>query len=151
MPRSRVEKIFKENFTLFTPKLHTLELWVIKVLISSLLTLQILHTKMVKIGQVVLEKKTLTDHARRRTPTHSKRQPIAIGHLSDSVDLKLRIFHLFASSHQMEPITGDFWLLKQNMILVEKERKVRTLIVKFDLTHLDNSFCQWILYWVWYH
>ena len=38
-----------------------------------------IHTKFVKIGKVVLEKKIIT---------HDRRQPIAIGHLSDSGDLK---------------------------------------------------------------
>ena len=37
-----------------------------------------IHTKFVKIGKVVLEKKIIT---------HDGRQPIAIGHLSDSGDL----------------------------------------------------------------
>ena len=38
-----------------------------------------IHTKFVKIGKVVLEKKIIT---------HDGCQPIAIGHLSDSGDLK---------------------------------------------------------------
>ena len=42
---------------------------------------------MVKIGPVVLEKKMLT-HDARRTTDDDGRQPIAIGHLSDSGDLK---------------------------------------------------------------
>ena len=47
-----------------------------------------LHTKLVKIGPVVLDKKMLTDDARRTTHDDG-RQPIAIGHLSDSGDLKI--------------------------------------------------------------
>ena len=39
-----------------------------------------LHTNLVKIDQVALEKKMLTDD--------DGRQPIAIGHLSDAGDLK---------------------------------------------------------------
>ena len=39
-----------------------------------------LHTNLVKIGLVVLERKMLTDD--------DGRQPTAIGHLSDSGDLK---------------------------------------------------------------
>ena len=42
---------------------------------------------LVKIGPAVLEKKMLTDDGR-RTPHDDGRQPIAIGHLSDSGDLK---------------------------------------------------------------
>ena len=42
---------------------------------------------MVKIGPVVLEKKMLTDDG--RTKHDDGRQPVAIGHLSDSGDLKI--------------------------------------------------------------
>ena len=47
--------------------------------ISCLLTLQMLH---IEFGQVVLEKKMLTEDS-------LQTQPIAIGHLSDSSDLKI--------------------------------------------------------------
>ena len=53
-----------------------------KFTISCLLTLQMLHTNLVKIGPVVHENMlTVTDD--------DGRQPIAIGHLSDSGDLKM--------------------------------------------------------------
>ena len=45
-----------------------------------------LHTK---FGSVVLEKKMLTDDVRWTTHDNG-RQPIAIGHLSDSGDLKIQ-------------------------------------------------------------
>ena len=48
-----------------------------------------LHTNLVKIGPVVLEKKMLT-HDERRTTDDDRRQPIAIGHQSDSSDLKIK-------------------------------------------------------------
>ena len=44
-----------------------------------------------KIGPVVLEKKMLT-HDARRTTDDDVCQPIAIGHLSDSGDLKILTF-----------------------------------------------------------
>ena len=48
-----------------------------------------------KIGPVVLEKKRLT-HDARRTTNDDGRQPIAVGHLSDSGDLiKDRNFEAF--------------------------------------------------------
>ena len=53
-----------------------------KFTISCLLTLQILHTNFGKDWPVVLEKKMLTHEG------DSGRQPIAIGHLSYSGDLK---------------------------------------------------------------
>ena len=63
-----------------------------KFTISCLLALQMLHTKFGKIGLVVLEKKMLTHDARRMTDDDG--QPIAIGHLSYSGDLK-RYFYFW--------------------------------------------------------
>ena len=53
---------------------------VMKFKISCLLTLQMLHTNLVKIGPVNA----------RSTTDNDGRQPIAIGHLSDSGDLKIK-------------------------------------------------------------
>ena len=57
---------------------------------------------MVKIGPVVLEKKMLTDDAR-RTPHDDGRQPIATGHQSDSGDLKIKAIHdkIYITSFRM--------------------------------------------------
>ena len=66
-----------------------------KFTISGLLPLMMLHTKFGKVGPVVSEEKMLTHAARRTTndgrrTTHDDgRQPKAIGHLSDSGDLKM--------------------------------------------------------------
>ena len=62
------------------------------------------------IGQVVLEKKMLTDHGRGTTHDDG-RQPIAIGHLSDSGDLKKHQtkrfkVHMKRSSMQIKIQTG---------------------------------------------
>ena len=62
------------------PRTRIFAMWIMKF---PILALQMLHTK---FGQVVLEKKMLTNYARRMT--YDGRQPIAIGHLSDSSDLK---------------------------------------------------------------
>ena len=53
---------------------------VMKFIISRVLPLMMLHTNLVKIGPVVSEEKMLTHD--------DGRQPITIGHLSDSRDLK---------------------------------------------------------------
>ena len=54
-----LEKIFKKyiNFALFTPKIPPFEVGVMKFTISCLLTLQTLHTNLVKIDPVVLGKR----------------------------------------------------------------------------------------------
>ena len=70
-----------QQFYTFYPKITSpLGGWgVMKCIISCLLTLQMLYIpNLVKIGPVVIEKKT----------HDGQHQPIAIGHLSDSVDLK---------------------------------------------------------------
>ena len=68
MPGNREEDFFKKysNFTLFKQKL-LFEWGVMEFTISCLLTPQMLHANLVKIGPVVLEKKMLTHGARRTT------------------------------------------------------------------------------------
>ena len=56
---------------------------------SCFFTLQMLIPNSVKIGPVVLEKKIT--HDRRWRTGNNRRQPIAIGHLSDSSDLNSSI------------------------------------------------------------
>ena len=56
-----------------------------KFTISCLLTYRCYIPNLVRIGPVVFEKKMLTDD--------DGRQPMVIGHLSDSGDLKKRIGH----------------------------------------------------------
>ena len=52
-----------------------------------------LKPNLVKLGHVVLEKKILTDDARRTPSTHDdRRQHIAVDHLGDSGDLKIDLF-----------------------------------------------------------
>ena len=75
------KKFFKKysNFTLLPRNYFLLGWGVMTITITCLLTLQMLHTKLVKIGPAVFEKKMLT---------HDGRQLITIGHLSDLGDPK---------------------------------------------------------------
>ena len=59
-----------------------------KFIIAHLVTLQMLHINLVKIGPEVLEKKMLKDNPHRNLHDEG-RQSVAIGHLSHSGDLKL--------------------------------------------------------------
>ena len=73
MPPSRVEDFFKKYIHFLPQNYLPLEQGVMNFTISGLLTLQMLHTKFDVNG--------------RQTTDHDGRQPIAIGHLSDSGDL----------------------------------------------------------------
>ena len=82
MPWSKEEEdFFKKNinFTLFIPKLPPLGVGAMKFTVLVFLPNRCYISNLVKIGPVVFEKKMLTDD--------NGRQPIAIGHLSDSSDL----------------------------------------------------------------
>ena len=91
MPMSREEDFLKKyiNFTIFTPKLPPL--WMggheIYNFLSLYPTCRCYTPNLVKIGSVVLEKKMLMDDGQ-WTMHDEGRKPIAIGHLSDSGDLK---------------------------------------------------------------
>ena len=78
MPLSREEVGFFLNTPIFhflPQNLSPLDVGAMKFTISCLLTLQMLHTNLVKIGPVVLVKKMLTDDGRRWTSIHSNRSP----------------------------------------------------------------------------
>ena len=84
MPGGREEDFLKKyiNLTLFNPKITSPldgghEIYNLQFLIS--LPYRCYIPNLVRIGPVVAEEKMLT---------HDGRQPIAIGHLSDSGDLK---------------------------------------------------------------
>ena len=67
-PQEKRRRFFKKyiKFTLFTPKLYPLTWGVMKFIIVHLLTHHMLHSELVKIGSVLLEK-MLKDDANRTT------------------------------------------------------------------------------------
>ena len=100
MPLSREEDFFKKyiNFTLLTPKLPPLGVEGLqiykKITFSCLFTLQMLHTKFGKYWpssswEEDVNGRRTTEDAQRTTTDAG--QSIAIGHLSDSGDLKINM------------------------------------------------------------
>ena len=96
MPRSREEDFLSNasNFTLFTPKLPPLGVGLGHKIYNFLFPYPTNDTYRIwsRFCPVVLEKKMLTDDARRTTTDDHGRQPIAIGHLNDSGYLKCLSF-----------------------------------------------------------
>ena len=79
-----------------------------KLQISVSLLYRCYILNLVKIGSVVLEKKILTNDARRHdgrwTTQGDGRQPRAIGHPRDSIDLKEQITYDFSLFNKHPPI-----------------------------------------------
>ena len=87
MPGSKKDDFFINTAVLHFLPQNFLPIWrgVVKLKISSFITLQMLHAK---FGKDWPSTSWEEDVNARRTTDDDERQPIAIGHLSDSGDLK---------------------------------------------------------------
>ena len=106
MPGSREDFLKKcINFKLFTPKLSPLMDGSGNLQFLVSLPYRCYIPNLVKFGPVVSEEEMLM-HDARRTTHHDGCQPIAIGHLSDSGDLKTKnqIHHTLRGKQTTKPI-----------------------------------------------